>query len=88
MKVLGKRVLIAKDIIEAKTTGGIILPDAVADKKKPSTGTVKSVGREVTALQENDRVVFPEYAGTEITVDGQACLIMNETDVLGVVVDE
>ena len=84
-KPLGKRVLLER-IEEATTTAsGIIIPDNA--KEKPLSGIVRAVSPKVTEkglVVIGDKVVFAKYAGTEITIDGKAYLVMNIDDLLGV----
>ena len=89
---LGDRVLVKRVEEEAKTKGGIIIPDTA--KEKPQEGEVVAVGPgarndkgDVVALdvKAGDRILFGKWSGTEVKVDGQDLLIMKESDVLGVV---
>ncbi|WP_333803653.1 co-chaperone GroES [Sulfurospirillum sp.] len=84
-KPLGKRVLLER-IEEATTTAsGIIIPDNA--KEKPLSGIVRAVSPKVAEkglVAVGDKVVFAKYAGTEITLDGKAYLVMNTDDLLGV----
>ena len=70
----------------------IIIPDTA--KEKPQEGKVVAVGNgkigddgNVTPLdvKKGDKILFSKYAGTEVNVDGEECLIIREDDVLGVV---
>jgi len=89
---LHDRILIRR-IEEAETTrGGIILPDTA--KEKPQEGEVISVGKgkinedgKVRPLdvKEGDRILFGEYSGTEIKLDGEDFVIMREEEVLGII---
>ena len=88
---LGDRVLIKRVEEEAKTKGGIIIPDTV--KEKPQEGEVLSVGPgardESGKLQPldvkvGDRILFGKWSGTEVKLDGEDLLIMKESDILGV----
>ena len=88
---LGERVAVKRIQAEAVTPGGIILPDKA--QEAPKFGVVKAVGlgrvlddgtRVPTQLKLGDKVVFSTYAGTEINVNGDEYLIMDESDVLGV----
>jgi chaperonin GroES len=94
MKVvpLNDKVLVKRVEAEEKTAGGIVLPDTA--KEKPKQGTVLAVGegrrlengsRAAFQVKVNDRVLFTSYAGTEVNVDGQEYLLMNEEDILAVV---
>lgn len=80
---LGKRVLVER-LEDVKTTAtGIIIPDNA--KEKPLSGSVLAVSCEVENVKVGDNVVFGKYAGTEITLDGKAYLVLNIDDVLGVI---
>jgi chaperonin GroES len=94
MKVvpLGANVVVRRVTSEEKTAGGIVLPDAT--REKPRQGRVLSVGdgrllangtRVRHQVGEGDRVLFNDYAGTEVDVDGEELLIMNESEILAVV---
>jgi chaperonin GroES len=89
---LGDRVLVKRVEEEAKTKGGIIIPDTA--KEKPQEGEVISVGpgardeqgkRVEMELKAGDRILFGKWSGTEVKVDGEDLIIMKESDVLGVV---
>ena len=89
---LHDRVLVRRLEGEAKTAGGIIIPDTA--KEKPQEGEVVSVGSgivndkgEVIALdvKAGDRVLFGKWSGTEIKIDGEELIIMKESDILGVI---
>lgn len=88
---LGDKVVIKRLDAEETTAGGIVLPESA--QEKPQQGKVLSVGngrllddgsRAKPQLGEGDRVLFTSYAGTEIEIDGDTLLIMNESDVLAV----
>ena len=89
---LGDKVIVKRVEAEAKTAGGIVLPDTA--KEKPKRGVVHSVGngrllddgrRSDMQVKKNDEVLFTSYAGTEVKIDGDEYIIMDETDILGVV---
>ncbi|MFC3442017.1 co-chaperone GroES [Sphingobium rhizovicinum] len=89
---LHDRVLVRRIEAEAKTAGGIIIPDTA--KEKPQEGEIVSVGSgtkaedgKVTPLdvKAGDRVLFGKWSGTEVKVDGEDLLIMKESDILGIV---
>lgn len=93
MKVvpLGDKVAIKRMEAEEITAGGIVLPDSA--QEKPMEGRVLSVGdgrlmsdgsRAPHQVNEGDRVLFSSYAGTEIVVEDEELLIMNEADILAV----
>ena len=88
---LGGKVLIRRLEAEEKTRGGIVLPDTA--KEKPQKGTVLAVGdgkllddgtRAAFQVKKGDKVLFSSYAGTEIKVEGEDYLLMNESDVLAI----
>jgi chaperonin GroES len=80
MQPLADRVLVKADPAEEKSKGGIIIPD--------TGGTVLAAGKgkkdEAMTVQVVDSIVYGKYAGTEITVDGVAALIMKESDIFGI----
>ena len=89
---LGDRVLVRRVEEEAKTKGGIIIPDTA--KEKPQEGEVVSVGpgarddsgkRVEPDVKAGDRILFGKWSGTEVKVDGDDLIIMKESDILGVV---
>ena len=89
---LHDRVVIRRVEQEAKTTGGIIIPDTA--QEKPMEGDVIAAGPgargedgKVHALdvKTGDRVLFGKWSGTEIKIDGEELMIMKESDVMGVV---
>ncbi len=89
---LHDRIVLRRVDAEAKTKGGIIIPDNA--KEKPQEGEVVAVGPgardeagQVVALdvKAGDRVLFGKWSGTEVKLDGEDLLIMKESDVMGVV---
>lgn len=92
IRPLGDKVIIKRVEAEERTAGGIVLPDSA--KEKPKRGIVLAVGtgrllddgtRSPMQVKKNDEVLFTSYAGTEIKVDGDELMIMDESDILGVV---
>ena len=88
---LHDRVVIRRMESEAKTAGGIIIPDTA--KEKPMEGEVISVGTgarddngRLTPLdvEAGDIVLFGKWSGTEVKIDGEDLLIMKESDIMGV----
>ena len=83
-KPLGDRLLIQR-VEEANTTAsGIIIPDNA--KEKPSKGKVIAIGSEVEDINVDDTVVFGKYSGNEINIDGTEYLIMESSDIFGLLV--
>jgi len=81
-KPLGKRVLVQRTEVEEKTASGIILVDSA--KEKPNTAVVKAVGSEVTELKEGDTVVFEQFRGTELSLQGEDYLVLELENIIGV----
>jgi chaperonin GroES len=88
---LHDRVVVSRVEEDAKTAGGIIIPDTA--KEKPMQGEVVAVGpgaRDEAGkvvpldLKAGDRVLFGKWSGTEVTIDGKELLIMKESDIMGV----
>lgn len=83
IKPLADRVVAVRETAATKTAGGLYLPDS--SKEKPVLAVIEAVGPDVKALKKGDRIVYKEYATTELTVDGTEYLIVNEEDVLATV---
>jgi chaperonin GroES len=92
IRPLSDKVLVERVEAEAKTAGGIVLPDTA--KEKPQKGKIVAVGegklledgtRKKVQVKKGDLVLFTSYAGTEIKVDGKEYLIMDETDIMAVI---
>ena len=91
IKPLADRVVIKAAAAEATTKSGIIIPDTA--KEKPQRGEVVAVGEGRTAdsgtliqpqVKAGDQVLYGKWYGTEITIDGDDYLIMQEKDILAV----
>ena len=89
---LGDKVVVRPVDAEETTAGGIVLPDAAQEKQRQ--GRVLSVGdgilnqdgsRAIHEVKEGDRVLYSQYCGTEVEVDGESLLIMSENDILAIV---
>ena len=87
IKPLADRVMVEPAQAEEKTAGGIIIPDTA--KEKPQKGTVVAVGPgkkdEPMTVKVGDVVLYGKYSGTEIKMDDQEYLIMNQDDILGII---
>jgi chaperonin GroES len=91
---LHDRVVVRRIEGEEKTKGGIIIPDTA--KEKPQEGEVVAVGPgkrnekgEIVALdvKAGDRILFGKWSGTEVKLDGEELLIMNESDIMAILDD-
>ena len=89
---LHDRLLVRRVEQEAKSTGGIIIPDTA--QEKPMEGEVIAVGPGARgedgkvhppAVKTGDRVLFGKWSGTEVRLDGEELMIMKESDVMGIV---
>jgi chaperonin GroES len=89
---LHDRVVIRRIEAEAKTKGGIIIPDTA--KEKPQEGEVVAVGTGIRDESGNlvaldvkagDRILFGKWSGTEVKLNGEDLLIMKESDIMGVI---
>ena len=92
IRPVGDKVVIKRLEAKAKTKGGIVLPDTA--KEKPKRGKVLAVGdgrlldsgeRVAFQVKKGEEVIFNSYAGTEIKVDGEDLVIMDEGEILAVV---
>jgi len=89
---LHDRVLVRRVETEAKTAGGIIIPETA--QEKPSEGVIVAAGTGARRddgtvvpleLKAGDAVLFGKWGGTEVKIDGEDLLIMKESDILGVI---
>jgi len=89
---LHDRVLVRRIETEAKTAGGIIIPETA--QEKPSEGVIVAAGSGVRRddgtivpleLKAGDAVLFGKWGGTEVKINGEDLLIMKESDILGVI---
>jgi chaperonin GroES len=91
IRPLHDRILVKRIEEEAKSKGGIIIPDTA--KEKPQEGKVIAVGKgKVTDdgdirpldVRKGDRILFGKYSGSDIELEGEEHLIIREDDVLAV----
>lgn len=91
IRPLADKVLVKRTEAETTTKGGIVLPDSA--KEKPRKGKIISVGdgkllddgsRSDFQVKVGDTVLFSSYGGTEIKLDGEEFIIMEESDILAV----
>ena len=85
VKPLADRVLVKLEKNEAKTAGGIIIPDNAQEKTQQ--GIVVAVGDDDEAIKvkPKQRVMYDKYAGTQIKIDGEEHLILKMADIVAVV---
>jgi chaperonin GroES len=91
-KPLHDRVLVRRVESEAKTAGGLIIPDSA--KEKPQEGEVVACGEGARkdsgelipmSVKAGDKILFGKWSGSEVKIDGEELLIMKESDILGIV---
>ncbi len=89
---LHDRVLVRRTEQEAKTAGGIIIPDTA--KEKPMEGEIVAAGSGVRDesgkllpldVKAGDRVLFSKWAGTEVMINGEELMVMKESDIMGII---
>jgi chaperonin GroES len=92
LRPLHDRVLVKRLDSEAKTAGGIIIPDTA--KEKPMEGKVVAAGSgardeagkvQPLDVKKGDKILFGKWSGTEVKIDGEELLIMKESDILAVI---
>lgn len=92
IRPLHDRVVVRREEEETKTAGGIVLPGSAAEK--PSRGEVIAVGNgkvnengDVRPLdvKAGDKVIFGQFAGNTVKVDGEELMIMSESEILAVI---
>jgi chaperonin GroES len=85
IKPLTDRVMVKLEKNEAKTAGGIIIPDTAQEKTQ--TGSVVAVGddTEVIKVSVGQKVMYDKYAGTQIKVDNEEHLILKMQDIIAVI---
>ena len=92
LKPLDDRVIVKQLEAQEKTPGGIILPDAA--KEKPQIGKVIATGpgkmldngkRAKMSVKKNDEVIYGKYSGSEVEIDDEKLVVLNESDILGIV---
>ncbi|MCB9853782.1 MAG: co-chaperone GroES [Phycisphaerales bacterium] len=91
IRPIGDKVVVKRIEADAVTAGGIVLPDSA--KEKPKRGEVVAVGdgkllnsgeRAKMQVSKGNEVLFTSYAGTEVKIDGEEFLIMDESDILAI----
>ena len=91
LKPLGDKVLVKALEEEDTSAGGIVLPDSA--KEKPQEGEIIAVGdgkvldsgeRAEIPVKAGDIVIYSKYGGTEVTIDGEDYLLMDEGSLLAV----
>jgi len=93
IRPLHDRVLVRRVEEERMSAGGIIIPDT-ASQEKPTRGEVIAAGKgkitdsgDIRAMDVSvgDKILFGQYAGTTVKIDGEELLMMSESDILAVI---
>ena len=85
IKPLGERVLVKIQEGEAKTAGGLIIPQTAQEKTQE--GIVVAVGddKDVIKVKVNDKIMYDKYSGAAIKIDGIEHLILKMADILAII---
>ncbi len=92
IRPIGDKVVVKRIEANDVTAGGIVLPESA--KEKPKRGKIEAIGegrllssgeRSKMQVSKGDEVLFTSYAGTEVKIDGEEFLIMDESDILAIV---
>jgi len=93
IRPLGMRVLVKRiEDEEQKSEGGIFLPDSAKEKPQDAeiiavgTGGKDEAGKDIEfTVKVGDKVLISKYGGTDVKINGEECLILNEMDILGII---
>ena len=92
IRPLHDRVVVRRLEEETTTAGGIVLPGSAAEK--PSQGEVLAVGPGKLldsgdigpmGVKKGDKVLFGQYSGSTVKMDGEELLVMSENEIFGVI---
>lgn len=80
---LAEYVVAQLEAAETKTASGIYLPEAATEK--PKTAKVVAVGKKVEDVKVGDRIIYKGFSSTEIKLEGQEYILVEEEDILAIV---
>lgn len=91
LQPLGDHIIVKTLESEEKTASGLVIPESA--QEKPTQGKVIAVGsgrfedgkRIPPEVKAGDKVIYSQYGGTEVKVDGEELLILSERDILAIV---
>jgi chaperonin GroES len=85
VKPLADRVMVKLEKNEAKTAGGIIIPETAQEKTQ--TGLVVAIGddKDVITVKVGDKVMYDKYAGTQVKIDQDEHLIVKMADIIAII---
>ena len=85
VKPLGENILVSPEKPEKKTDAGIFLPDT-SSPERPQQGKVVATGdSDKIKVKKGQTVIYTRYGGAEVKIDGEELLIMNESDIMGII---
>ena len=84
IKPLGERILVKSLEAETKTAGGIYIPDTAQEKTQEAVVVAVGDSEDIT-VKVKDKIIYDKYAGTNIKVDGEECMIIKQDDVLAII---
>lgn len=88
------RVVVRPATVEEVSKGGIIIAKKEGEEERPREGTVLYIGKgkiDINGTQRpmevkpGDTVLFGQYAGTEVSIDGEVVLMFREEEILAVI---
>lgn len=87
IKPLADRVVIEPKEVETKTAAGLYIPDTAKEKQQQGTIIAAGPGKkdEPMEVKVGDVVLYGQYAGTEVTVDGKKLLVVRQSDILAII---
>ncbi len=90
LKPIGDRVVIKKAEAEKTTSSGIVLPESAQEKPVYAevvaiSDDIKNDEKRKDSLAEGDKVIYSQYAGTEVTLDDVDYIVVKYIDILAVV---
>lgn len=90
LKPIGERVVIKKLEAEKKTESGIVLPESAQEKPQYAevvaiSSDIKNDDEKKDSLKEGDKVIYSQYAGTDVEIEGNDYVVLAYKDVLAVV---
>ena len=92
IRPLYDRVVVRRSEEEQTSAGGIVLPGSA--KEKPNQGEVLAVGEgkllesgelRPVGVKVGDRVIFGQYSGNAVKVDGEELIVLGESEIFGVI---
>ena len=85
VKPMADRVMVKLEKNEAKTAGGIIIPDTAQEKTQQGVVVEVCDDKDVIKVKAGQKVMYDKYAGTQIKIDGVEHLIIKMADIIAVV---